>query len=171
MQKDLWYQEQWVWFILLLLGAAIAGAVAMSVIAIKNSPAEIDSHWYQDGALTKQKRQQVKFIKNLHLYADLQVQQGDVNCQIRHDDAKLTREQTEILDAAELWLYIEHPIKPSLDQKVQLRRIAKQRYQGKLASPLSGKRHLLLSPTSELWYLTSQAYFPTRKIKFQPDVG
>lgn len=169
--NQVWYRETWPWFIIILLSASILGAVSMSIIAFKHSPAEIDSHWYQDAALTKRKRQQVAFIKHLHLQAQLNLKQGDITLDLNYDPVKLTAAQKKLLDVEELWLYIAHPVKPEYDQKIHLQRMAEHRYHGQITAALSGKRQLLISPNSELWYLTSQAYFPVSQIQFSPDLG
>lgn len=167
-----WYQEPWVWFNLLLLSAAVIAASWMSVIAVRNSPAELGSRWYNDGALAKRIRHEEVMIGSVHLVGDLAVSvDGVLTLTLQHD----TSASKQILDAvnvAALQLYIEHPTAPDQDEIIKLTRIKENIYSGKLTGALSGKRKLLISPDSDQWYLTASAYFPpVDHIKFLPEMG
>tara|TARA_R110000868_G_scaffold242940_4_gene498618 strand:- start:910 stop:1437 length:528 start_codon:yes stop_codon:yes gene_type:complete len=167
-----WYQEPWVWFILILLTVAIIAASAMSIVAIQHTPAEIGSRWYQEGALAKRERQQDSLIRSLHLSATLDIAQtGKVLLTMTHDKADAQTEDLKEINVNVLKLYIEHPTDPAQDQVVTLHRGANGQYEGNLQARLSGKRRLLISPESDLWYVTSHGYFPVASITFSPDMS
>lgn len=170
--KKYWYREPWAWFNLVLLTLAIVCASVMSIVAIQHTPAEIGSRWYKEGVLAKRERQQEVLINQLHLQGELGISQsGQITFDMQYDAKLATQERMKEVNVNELQLYIEHPTNPEFDQTITLKRTAVNQYTGQLQGQLSGKRRLLISPVSDLWYLTSQAYFPAaKKLTFTPEM-
>lgn len=167
-----WFREPWAWFNLVLLLIAVVCASVMSVIAIQHTPAEIGSRWYKEGVLAKRERQQGVLINQLHLQGELGIASaGQITFKMQYDEKLATKDTLKEVDVSELKLYIEHPTNPDLDQTITLKRTDRGQYSGQLQSEISGKRRLLVSPASDLWYLTSQAYFPLAgNLMFTPEM-
>lgn len=159
--RNYWYQEPWVWFNLLLLSTAIICASWMSILAIRHSPAEIGSRWYNDGALAKRERHQEALISAINLHGQLTFSaNGSVTFFLQHDPVDQTQAVSREIDVHTLSLYIEHSTSPEFDQVIKLGKVSEFTYSGKLDKPMRGKRRLLISPASDRWYLTASGYFP-----------
>ncbi len=171
--RNYWYQEPWAWFNILLLTIAVVAASLMSVVAMRHSPAEIGSRWYNDGALAKRERHQEVMIGAIHLQGQLTLAEGGVvELTLRHDAIYSDNPVLKEIDAPALQLYIEHPTDPEQDQMIEMKRVDAEHYSGKLRAALSGKRRLLISPDSDRWYLTASAYFPlANELVFLPEMS
>lgn len=171
MSRTRWYQEPWAWFNLILLSVAVIAACYMTALAISHTPAELDARWYKEGVLAKQQRHEAHYIQQINLHGELSILANrSVNFTLMTDQVSLPIEQRSNIRPDELTLYIEHPVNPALDQTIKLSKVNDGRYVGQLAIPLSGKRHLLISPVNEAWYLKSDGYFPSAaKVIFTPN--
>ena len=154
-----WYQEPWVWFNLILLTVAVIAASVMSIIAVRHTPAEIGSSWYQEGVLAKRERHQEALVAAMHLQALMNVsREGVIVVTLKHDH--LAGKENQLILPATLTLYIEHPFATEGDQVIILKHMKDDEFTGKLKSALSGKRKLMLTSGDDSWFLMSSSYFP-----------
>lgn len=168
--RTYWYQEPWVWFNFILFGAAIVTACLMTIIAISHTPVELDARWYKEGVLAKQQKQEARFIRDINLRAELAISAGRMVRVVLFTDNNITEAQRINLQPGILNLYIEHPANSVFDQTIKLVRAADGSYVGQLSKRVSGKRHMLISPMNESWYLKSAGYFPSNdNVVFTPN--
>lgn len=171
LSRTRWYQEPWAWFNLVLLSVAVVVACYMTAIAMMHTPAELDARWYKEGVLAKQQKHEAHYIRQINLRGELTVTADRlVRFVLLSDQVALPPEQRASIQPDVLNLYIEHPSNPALDQTIKLTKLAEGAYSGQLSKSLSGKRHLLISPANEAWYLKSDGYFPSAdKVTFTPN--
>ena len=156
-----WYREPWAWFNLILLSIAIVSCLIMTALAVSHTPAELDEHWYREGVLAKQQKQQEALIKSIDLRGEMTFSQDNkVTLYLSRDQMKLPAEDQKLIDRESLQLYIAHSSRPERDQKIELKRVSENHYSGMLMSEVKGKYSLMLSQKEQLWYLTSEGYFP-----------
>jgi hypothetical protein len=167
-----WYQEPWVWFIAILLLTAVTAALFMTWLAMRNTPAEIGSEWYQEGALAKREREQAAVVQQINLHGELTITtEGKLQLTLQQDKAP-TAEQAKLVDATELILFLEHPVNPQLDQKITLKRTAHYLYTGQInQKAMHGRYNLLIRPDKDKWYISGKGYFPTTGVKLTPDMS
>lgn len=169
--RTCWYQEPWVWFNLILLTVAIIAACCMTIVAISHTPAALDVRWYKEGVLAKQQRQEASYIRDANLRAELSLSAGRiVRVVLLSNSVVLTGDQRLNIKPSMLNLYIEHPANATFDQTIKLTKSADGSYIGQLSKPVTGKRHLLISPINESWFLKSVSYFPSNdNVVFTPN--
>ena len=134
-----WYRHVWPWFIVLLLGAAMAASVATVWIAHAGQDSLVREDWYDDGVAINRRLEQRAEARRLGLSAELVLapEAGTVR-------VALAGPGVAAVDG--LRLDLSHAARAELDRTIHLAAVGDGRFEGPLESPLRGRWYASLVP-------------------------
>ncbi len=135
-----WYRHFWPWFILLLLGAAVAASLTTVVIAFVHRDSLVSDDWYEDGTSINRRLEREKNARRLGIRAALGV--DDITGEIA---LELEGEATDGIQRLEL--AFDHPTQAARDRLLTLVRAPSGHFSGQLESPLVGRWYITLAPS------------------------
>jgi hypothetical protein len=157
-----WYRHFWPWFIIGLLGTAVAASLATVWVAFANQDSLVRDDWYREGVAVNRRleRDQNALRLGLRASASIDAASGEVKLDF-------TGMNTPQLAALELEL--SHPTQAHRDHRVVLARTAPGRFRGQLPRGLDGRWYARLrpatsgdGPASEIdWQLARSVRLPT----------
>ncbi len=156
-----WYRHFWPWFILALLGTAVAASIATVLVAFANQDSLVRDDWYREGVAINRRleRDQNALRLGLRASASIDAASGEVNLEFTGTSAP---------QLAALELELSHPTQADRDCRVILARTAPGRFRGQLPRGLDGRWYARLRPAksgdhaaSEIdWQLTRVVRLP-----------
>jgi hypothetical protein len=135
-----WYQQFWLWFIIVLPASVVVAGLITVVIAFRNEDSLVNDNYYKEGLAINQQLQQQKQALHWQLSAELTVDP---------DRSRISGTVSGNVDAVippELTLAFIHPINSNLDFQLTLKQIGEHQYEVALPVLNSNRWHLQLAP-------------------------
>ncbi len=133
-----WYRHFWPWFVLGLLGTSIVGSLTTVYIAFSGRDPEVRDTWSSDAKAVTRDDAPDQLADALGLSARI----------VALDGAPIVRVTLfSTADAAladRITARLVHPTLQQRDLEITLRSVGVDAYEGELASPITGRFHLLL---------------------------
>ena len=166
-----WYRYFWPWFIVALVFASVAGAVATVVIAFSNQDSLVSESWYANGTQI-----------NRRLESEMNAAKRSIRAEVSIDDAtgevRVDLTGQDLATLRELVLDLSHPTRASSDRSISLVRPDAGSFRGQLSEKLSGRWYASLAPrksasaddallpdaipaASDAWRLTTTLHLPS----------
>lgn len=166
-----WYRYFWPWFIVVLVFASMAGAVATVVIAFSHRDSLVSESWYASGTQI-----------NRRLESEMNAAKRSIRAEVSIDDAtgevRVDLSGEGLATLRELVLDLSHPTRASSDRSISLVRPDAGSFRGQLSEKLSGRWYASLAPresasagdasapdatpaASGSWRLTTTFYLPS----------
>ncbi|MBW2494341.1 MAG: FixH family protein [Deltaproteobacteria bacterium] len=166
-----WYRFFWPWFIVVLISASMAGAVATVVIAYSNQDSLVSEAWYESGTRINRRLESETNALRRSIRAELRI--DDTTGEVR---VELTGEG--VASVRELVLHFSHPTRAASDRSVSLSRPDAGSFRGQLDARLSGRWYASLTPpeaastdaapvpeaapaAADAWRLSTTLYLPS----------
>lgn len=136
-----WYRQFWFWFVFGPLIFIIGLCVFTVSLAFRYSDDVVTDNYYKDGVMINQVLQQDDRAIALKLKAKLRFDKsvGEVFVSIANGEDL----------PPQLTLYMDHPVKKTMDQQVLLQQIGPGEYRADLSSPPEFSWYLVLVPGSD----------------------
>lgn len=150
------YKEPWFWFLMAPLFGVFIMGFTMLYLSISTNDGVIVDNFYKDGLAINAREEQDSYARELHLTAQLRLDQTLANIQVKG-------ELTELPDS--IWLHIIYPTKESRDIKVPLQRSG-DIFTGALPEVISGRYQVMISPrhkSNAMWRLHAESTFPLQE--------
>lgn len=133
-----WYRHFWPWFIVGLLGTAVAASVATAVVAIRGGDSLVGDDYYRDGLAINRRLVGLEAASRLGVSARLTVGGADeVVVELRSGEAT---------PPAALDLELRHATRSRQDQRIRLTASAEGPYRGAASELRSGRYYATLTP-------------------------
>jgi hypothetical protein len=143
-----WYRHPWPWILMSgPLTVVVAGIFTAYLAVVSNDGLVADDYYKQGLAVNKRS---VRDHQALTLGVQAELMQGLDGRQVR----VLLRGKADLVFPSVLVLRIVHPTRAGVDQNVSLLADGAGAYAGKLATPLSGRWHIVLEDEKNEWRLT-----------------
>lgn len=158
--KKSWYQEPFVWLIILFPSLAIIGGMITIYIATTNRDNLVEEDYYQRGLAINQVLQQDKAATLHMLQATLHFlpEQQVLNVYLK---AQANYHLPDHISVS-----FSHSVHQELDQTITLERIADDAYQGNLSNLINGLWYIQVS--ADDWRLLKAINLPAEEIVLTP---
>lgn len=162
-----WYRQFWFWFVFGPLIFIIGLCVFTVSLAFRYADDVVTDNYYKDGVMINQVLKQDDRAMALNLKAELNFDStaGELLVSIANAEGL----------PPQLTLYMDHPVKKTMDQHILLQQIAPGRYRADLSAPPEFSWYLMLVPGTERkqaeWSLSGDINFAkTSQAVLQPRV-
>lgn len=158
--KTVWYQEPFVWLVILFPTLAVVGGMITIYIAMNFRDNLVEEDYYEQGLAINQVLQQDKAANHHHVQATLHFnpEQKILNVYLKTQAGSPLPEH--------LLVNFSHSIHEELDQQVVLPRIADDTYQGSLSELTAGLWHIQVS--ADDWRLIKSLTLPLEQVTLVP---
>jgi hypothetical protein len=137
-----WYNHFWPWFIVLLMGVSIVGALATVWIAFSNADPVVSENWYAEGVDINRRLERQHRATILGLRASLELANAEGRMVVH-----LEGPGTDRLRAVRL--HLSHPTVASRDRSLVLERVGPARFEVVMSDgpdALDGRWYAVLEP-------------------------
>jgi len=156
-----WYRHFWPWFIVLLLGTAVAASIATVVIAFAKQDSLVRDDWYKDGLAINRRLERDRYAEQLGIGAriELDTRAGVVRLELSGQGAQSTES---------LALALSHATRAERDRSFELTRTSPRVFEARAEVPGDGRWYATLEPTpmgadglgSARWRLSKTIWLP-----------
>jgi len=151
--KSTWYQEPFVWLVILFPASAVIGGIVTIFLAIQSSDGLVVDDYYKQGLEINRVLERDKAALKHGLQAVLQVKNQFVHLALNaHDNYTLPPAIT---------LQFSHSTRAGFDKQVLLKRMSDNTYQAALPELITGKFFLQL--TADDWRLLKSVHLPLKQ--------
>lgn len=149
--KQPWYKEPWLWFLIgLPLSAILAGVVTL-VLAIRSNDGLVTDDYYKQGLGINKVLARQEMAEQMGLWAELRMDGGKIVIVLEG------RPGMSLPDS--IRVSVSHPTRAGEDDNIVLERQG-DRYVGSMPKAVEGHRNLTVEDMANTWRLSSSAVFP-----------
>ncbi|MEH6443004.1 MAG: FixH family protein [Oceanospirillaceae bacterium] len=156
---DPWYKQPWLLLAMIPLVATVIAGSTFLVVSIISSDGIVKDDYYRmaRGYYKDPTKEQLAFDKNIAADIAIDNVTGDLSVQLTGNFSKYP---------SQLKIDFVSPTHQKYDLTINLKQVADQPfYLGSLASPLTGKRYVMLTPIDKSWRLGSTISPPYAQLK------
>jgi hypothetical protein len=136
-----WYRHFWPWFILALLGTAVAASIATVLLAFANQDSLVRDDWYREGVAINRRLERDQNARRLGLRASASIDAASGEVHLEFTGAAAPQ-------LAAIAFELSHPTQAHRDLRVVLARTAPGRFRGQLPRGLDGRWYARLRPAT-----------------------
>ncbi len=143
-----WYRHPWPWILMSGPFTVVVAGVFTAYLAVVSNDGLVEDDYYKQGLAVN--KRSVRDHQALTLGVHAELMQGLDGRQLR----VLLRGNADVVFPSDILLRIVHPTRSGVDQTLTLHADGSGGYSGKLATPLSGRWHVVLEDEKNEWRLT-----------------
>ncbi|MCK5719805.1 MAG: FixH family protein [Thiomargarita sp.] len=154
-----WYQEPFVWLIILFPASAVIGGMFTIFLAIDSNDGLVVDDYYKQGLEINRTLERDKAALEHGLQATLNVKNKFIQITLNANDNYTL--------PSEITLQFSYSTRSGFDKQIVLKRINDSTYQSDLPELITGKFFMRLM--ADDWRLSKSAYFPIEQETFNID--
>ncbi len=129
-ENSVWYREPWFWLLMSPLMLVFVVSAILVSVAISGSDDVVSDNYYKEGRMLSQEFTSEEYAQSIGL-------SGKVIIDVASSEIFITLNQ--VIDEQELHVYLSHPVKSSLDQRLRVKKISDSRFRADLPASLNGR--------------------------------
>lgn len=151
-----WYKQFWPWFLIVLPATVVVAGISTVIFAFKHADVVVRDNYYKEGLAINAEFADIATAKQLHLNAQLTVDQDTITLSLSSDPTELNWSDKNLM------LELHHPLDEKQDEIIELINSGNNLYRGNWVPLNKGRWYLDLYPRMDnpLWRIKQEVYFP-----------